>query len=923
MPLQAFNTTTKETSLRIGDGDSGPDTISTTAWVAAAAALAIGLALTGAAVIWQQQAARAEAGSQQERQAERLQADVVKRLTLPVYGLKGARGALAAVGYRLDGAALDAYVQARDLATEFPGVRGFGFIERVARSDLPRFTAARQREGWPPFEVHGSGTDDPLYVVTQVTPFSRNFAAWGIDSGAQPLRRQAIEQAIDSGEAALSPPVRLVQDPLKGPGLLLFVPAYRQGLDPGEPTARRQALLGLFYAPLVVNDLLRGVAEPAATLLDLKLSARMPDGSLQPLLAVQSGRVLPIEEAAAFSLAEASTAEDRTFNVASREFVLTTALTPDAALRLLGLSGLALGAGGALLSLLLAATVYLLGAGRSRAEQMARDMTADLGRLAMVARHTTNAVFITDTERRITWVNAGFSRITGYTASEALGRRPSELLHSERTNADTVHGLREAMAVGLGCNAELLNRRKNGDDYWVDVEIQPLLDEVGSLTGFMVIESDITARKALQAQADDARASLQDLYDNAPCAYYSVDAEDRFLQVNAVGLTWFGCTAAEAIARHRSTDFLTEEGRAVFAEAFPRFKRDGHVAGLEFDVVSRQGLQRRVSLSATAVYNADGEFVRSRSVMFDISETHRIRQQLHQLTLDQEAMLQSDLVGMFKLRARRIVWRNPAVERMFGFAEGELLGEPVRLLYADDTTYETQGALAYPQLRAGGRFRTQVQMRRKDGSLIWVDLSGVELPGASDEHTGESLWMMVDITQSKAHEARMERAALHDALTGLPNRLLLADRLRQAIAAAERNGHVFSLAYLDLNGFKQVNDTHGHDAGDEVLKAVAARLQAGLRGSDTVARLGGDEFVVLLTPQQAPPDAQPVLQRLLDALSQPIELSSGATVDVGSSLGVAHFPAYGRTPDELMRQADEAMFANKRAGRTRTSASRS
>ena len=142
-----------------------------------------------------------------------------------------------------------------------------------------------------------------------------------------------------------------------------------------------------------------------------------------------------------------------------------------------------------------------------------------------------------------------------------------------------------------------------------------------------------------------------------------------------------------------------------------------------------------------------------------------------------------------------------------------------------------------------------------------------------------------------------------------------ADRLRQAIAAAERNGLVFSLAYLDLNGFKQVNDSQGHDAGDEVLKAVAARLQAGLRASDTVARLGGDEFVVLLNPQQPAPDADLVLNRLLDALGEPIVLSNGTTVGVGSSLGLAHFPADGRTPDALMRRADEAMFANKRAAR--------
>jgi diguanylate cyclase (GGDEF)-like protein/PAS domain S-box-containing protein len=430
----------------------------------------------------------------------------------------------------------------------------------------------------------------------------------------------------------------------------------------------------------------------------------------------------------------------------------------------------------------------------------------------------------------------------------------------------------------------------------------------------MIIESDITTRKLLQAQAEEARQSFQDLYDNAPCAYYALDENGRFLQINALGLSWLGQRAEELIGKKSPRDFFSEEGRALFDTTFPRFKREGRVSGLEYDIVGAQGQVRRVSLSATAIYGPDGEYLRSRSVMFDISETHRIRQQLHQLTLDQEAMLESDLVGIAKLHDRRISWRNHALERMFGFAEGELLGVPVRELYADAAAYETLGAVAYPQMRAGGRFRTQVQMRRKDGTLIWVDLAGVELPGSD----GASLWMMVDITQSKAHEARMERAALHDALTGLPNRLLLGDRLRQAIAGAERSGHVFALAYLDLNGFKQVNDNHGHDAGDEVLKAVAARLQAGLRASDTVARLGGDEFVVLLSPAQAPADAEPVLNRLLDALMQPITLSSGVQVAVGSSLGLAHFPVDGTTPDTLMRHADEAMFANKRASRARS-----
>ncbi len=895
--------------MRIGDGYTGPEMASPTAWVAAAIALSLGLALTAAAVVWEQRNARDEALGLQERQIERLQADLVKRLSTPAYGLKGARGAMVAAGGRLGRHAFTAYVTSRELAQEFPGVRGFGFIERVERARLPAFIAAQRRDDAPEFRVHGTGDGPVLYVISQIAPQSNNLAAWGLDAGADPARRQAIEQAVDSGETTLSSPAPLIQAPLKGPGFLLLVPVYRDGYDPGTPETRREALLGLLYAPLVASELLDGVAEQAATLLDLKLSARKVDGELQPLLAAQAGAMLPFADLDGYSLDEAPMAETRRIDIAGRQFQLQAALTDTAARRLIGLSGLGLQLGGTLLSLLLAVTVWLLAAGRARAEQLARGMTADLARLAMVASRTTNAVSITDTANHIVWINEGFTRLTGYTPDEAIGRRPEDLLHSELTDADTVHGMREAVSVGLGCQIELQQRTKDGRDYWADLEIQPLFNDAGEFTGFMGIVSDITTRKQLQAQADEARQSLQDLYDNAPCAYYALDRAGRFLQINALGLRWLGCTAEQAIGRLSPRDFFSPESQQLFDAAFPRFMREGRVSGLEFDMKGRHGEARRVSLSATAIYDASGDYLRSRSVMFDITETHQIRQRLQQLTLDQEAMLESDLLGIAKLRDRRLAWRNQALERMFGYGDGELQGVPVSLLHVDEATYEALGAAAHPLLRAGERFRTQLQMRRQDGSLIWVDLSGVRLPG-SDE---ESLWMMVDITQSKAHEARMEHAALHDALTGLPNRLLLGDRLRQALHAAERNGQVFALAYLDLNGFKQINDTHGHDAGDEVLRAVASRLQAGLRASDTVARLGGDEFVVLLSPTQGHTEAELVLGRLLDALSQPITLTSGSQVAVGSSLGLANYPADGRTPDALMRHADEAMYANKRA----------
>lgn len=896
--------------MRIGDGYTGPEMASPTAWVAAAIVLSIGLTLTAAAVIWQQRLAREDATAQQERQLERLEADLVKRLSTPVYGLKGARGAMAAAGGKLDRRGFRAYVASRDLPQEFPGTRGFGFIEPVPREQLPDFIARQRRDDGAGFELQAAGSAPQLYVVSQIAPLEANRADWGRDIGADPTSRRAIERAVDSGLPTLSSPTALAQAPQLGPGLVLLVPVYEGGRDPGTPELRRAALLGLLYAPLVIGELLDGVALQAAALLDLRLSVRRGNGELVPLLAARDGAMLPAAEMSDQALVEAALAQTRDFEVAGRQFQLQAALTDAAARRLIGLSGLGLQLAGTLLSLLLAVTVWLLAAGRERARQLAHSMTADLARLAMVASHTTNAVLITDTGHRIVWVNDGFTRLTGYSADEALGRQPQELLHFELTDADTLHGLNEAMSVGLGGKAELQRCGKDGRRYWVDIEIQPLYDASGALSGFMEIESDITARKQLQAQAEEARQSLQDLYDNAPCAYYALDRSGKFLQINALGLRWLGCSAEQVIGKLGPRDFFSPESQQQFDAAFPRFLREGRVAGLEFDMTGRHGEARRVSLAATAIYDASGAYLRSRSVMFDITETHLIRQRLQQLTLDQEAMLESDLLGIAKLRKRCIVWRNQALERMFGYGDGELLDTPVARLHVDEATYEALGAAAYPLLRAGGRYRTQVQMRRKDGALIWVDLAGVQLPGSGDE----SLWMMVDITQSKVHQARMEHAALHDALTDLPNRLLLGDRLAQAIHAAERNSQGLALAYLDLNGFKQINDTHGHDAGDEVLKVVAARLQAGLRASDTVARLGGDEFVVLLSPAQGRTEAERVLARLLDAVARPITLASGAQVGVGSALGLAHYPDDGRTPDALMRRADEAMFADKRNG---------
>ena len=292
---------------------------------------------------------------------------------------------------------------------------------------------------------------------------------------------------------------------------------------------------------------------------------------------------------------------------------------------------------------------------------------------------------------------------------------------------------------------------------------------------------------------------------------------------------------------------------------------------------------------------------------------HAARLEVARLAREQSVMLDNDMVGMVRVKNRTTVWKNRALDVIFGYEADELLGTPARLLYLDDASYEHVGSAGYAALGRDLRFRTQIQMRRKDGSAVWIDLTGASI---SDD---ESLWMLADITALKNSEAQAQHMALHDGLTGLPNRTQLLSLLAQILASARRSGAMTAVCYVDLDGFKSVNDRLGHDAGDAVLREVSARLTACVRTHDVVARLGGDEFALVLSNLRDMSEVQPVLDRVLIEVSQPISLPGGGEARVGASIGVALSPQHGADAGLLIQRADEAMYASKRAGKHRTS----
>ncbi len=272
--------------------------------------------------------------------------------------------------------------------------------------------------------------------------------------------------------------------------------------------------------------------------------------------------------------------------------------------------------------------------------------------------------------------------------------------------------------------------------------------------------------------------------------------------------------------------------------------------------------------------------------------------------------------GMYVLDARGVITEvNPRACELLGFEREQLIGQKAHELFHLPAGEAPDRSLPCPILAATARgecFTGEQYFRRRDGRQVEVALTSVPL----SEEQG-SVTLFDDITRQKDNERKLHHIAHYDALTGLPNRVLMADRLTLAMARARRTGNPLALGFIDLDGFKAVNDTHGHDVGDRLLVRLARRMQDCLRETDTVARLGGDEFAVIMSDMEGATTYATMLDRLLAALNSP-ETMNGTSMQVSASIGVSLYPQpLDIDADQLLRQADQAMYQAKVGGKNR------
>jgi diguanylate cyclase (GGDEF)-like protein len=438
------------------------------------------------------------------------------------------------------------------------------------------------------------------------------------------------------------------------------------------------------------------------------------------------------------------------------------------------------------------------------------------------------------------------------------------------------------------------------------------LDEAGNLSGspigfFHFVEPD---QVTLTLQAWSSRTTAEFCQAQGAGQHYAVDKAG----------VWADCVRLRRPIVHN--DYAGLPHRQPLPEGHARVVREMVVPVLRNDcIVAVLGVGNKAT-------DYDDQDLADVSALADVAWDVASRKQMEERLRHSEAQLRAILdvvdqgIGLWNPEGR-LVYANPRVRRLFDLpgGAGDLNLQDARfgLSAEDGSLLDANGFPPSRALQTGRSESATLRFVDGRGEERFILASAHPLRDPVDGTLLGAVTSISDVTDQKRREHSLEAVARHDPLTGLPNRLLLMDRLEQAMASSRRSGTILAVCFLDLDGFKAVNDRHGHAAGDELLREVGRRLKGAMRGGDTVARIGGDEFVLLLSGARTRLEIDRALGRMISVARLPVELPTHEVVALSASVGVAAFPDDAVDPGQLIRFADAAMYDAKVLGKDRWS----
>jgi diguanylate cyclase (GGDEF)-like protein/PAS domain S-box-containing protein len=434
-------------------------------------------------------------------------------------------------------------------------------------------------------------------------------------------------------------------------------------------------------------------------------------------------------------------------------------------------------------------------------------------------------------------------------------------------------------------------------------------DEIGELIGgFNHLLHTLAQR---QDALKESESRFRILAENASALVWIADANKLIYYVNNVWLEFTGRSLAQETGNGWTASIHPDDLQHCLHTYATTFDAQQTYC-MDYRLRRFDGVYRWMAEHGAPRHDEKGVFLGFIGTCVDITDRKQAQEQL-QLAASVFTYAREGI--MITAADGTIVDVNEAFSRITGYLRDDVLGRNPRLLSSGQQNQAFYATL-WRELTEQGHWYGEVWNRRKTGE-VYAGMQTISAVRDAQGNTRHYVALFSDITALKAHESELEQIAHFDALTGLPNRALLADRLHQATVQAQRRSQQLAVVFLDLDGFKAINDNHGHAAGDHLLMTVATRMKQTLREGDTLARIGGDEFVAVLIDLADADASIPMLKRLLDAAAQPVPFGK-AVLQVSASLGVTFYPqADDVDADQLLRQADHAMYQAKLAGKNR------
>ncbi|MGZ5065174.1 MAG: EAL domain-containing protein [Usitatibacter sp.] len=531
------------------------------------------------------------------------------------------------------------------------------------------------------------------------------------------------------------------------------------------------------------------------------------------------------------------------------------------------------------------------------------------GFLAAVVENAPVAIYTADLDGIVNFWNPAAERTFGFTAEQAMGRNAPFIPESRREEARELR--RRVLAGEVLSGLELERQRADGSAIMIHGAAAPLRDESDRVTGLLVACVDVSEARRATAELERHLHFTRALLDAIPNPVYFKDREGRYLAYNRAWSDLFG----------RGGDWIGKTGFDVFDAAVAREhqERDRPLierpssTTYESTVPGPDGSPHQMLFNKVSFVDQRGDVAGVISVVTDVTRYKQTEGALEASEARFRVLTEStiDLITVCDADGT-MQYQSGALRQLLGFDPADTVGKNVfDLVHRDDVDHVKAAfrrILETRQLTEPVEFRLQ----HRDGGWRTFESLGTNCLG--NAHIRGIVWNSRDVTDRKVIQQRIQHLAYHDNLTGLPNRGLLQDRLARSIARAERSGRKVAVLFIDLDNFKNINDTLGHDVGDELLRQVSRRLTECVRLEDTIARQGGDEFIVLLDALDDGRNASIVAQKILNALRLPLTLG-GTEQHVSGSVGIALYPEDGRDAQTLMKNADTAMFHGKGLGK--------